>query len=284
MPVSVSQTLSVIKRFQMELFAALSYFIAPHPMATSWVMHRKLCNPSWYHDFSPVGIKTHLFPGAEYQLSQEDKQSVILGMLKRAKEEFENSGWTAPASMVDLFCADAFYSICALKMGLVGHSVGVDLEQQAGEGSIRMGVLQQAATIRSLSGLEQQLDLVGGDVMSYEGDFDLCLCAGGLYHINDPATLISRITAQTRKLLIVQTVIPSNVSESEPFFVTPAPHWTWGSRFNRNWLEAELTKNGWTVLDADVRPMRANIHDWDRLSLSLLCIKGEEKAMQVEGS
>ena len=274
MPMSLSQALSAIKRFQVEFFAALSYFVSPHPMATSWTMHRKLCNPSWYHDFTPVGIRTRLFPSEEYQLSQEDKQTVLFGMLERAREEFERSGEAGLPSLVDLFCADAFYSIYALKMNLVSHSVGVDMEQQSGEGSIRMGVLQQAATIRSLSGLDQRLDLVSGDVMAYEGDYDVCLCAGGLYHINDPAALIAKITNQTRKLLLIQTIIPSNVSESEPFFVTPAPHWTLGSRFNRNWLEGVLVENGWTIIDADVRPLRANSHDWDRLSLSLLCVKG----------
>lgn len=275
MPMWLSKALLAIKRFQVELFSALSYFISPHPMATSWSMHRKLCDPSWYHDFSSVGIKTRLFLGQEYKFSQEDKQMVIFGMLERAKDEFVISrGERGLPSLVDLFCADAFYSIYALKMNLADHSVGVDLEQQAGEGSIRMGVLQQAAMIRSLTGLDQRLDLVCGDVMAYEGEYDVCLCAGGLYHINDPATLIAKITKQTRKLLLIQTIIPSNVSESEPFFVTPAPHWSWGSRFNRNWLEGVLAENDWTIIDADVSPLRANTHDWDRLSLSLLCIKG----------
>ncbi len=223
-----------------------------------------------------------MFPGAEYRLSQEDKESVLFEMLKRAKDEFQNHGGLNLPTMVDLFCADAFYSICALKMDLVAHSVGVDLEQLSGEGGIRMGLLQQAATIRQLTGLDQRLDLVNGDVMSYQGEYDLCLCAGGLYHINNPATLIARISTLTRKLLIIQTVIPSNVIESEPFFVTPAPHWSWGSRFNRKWLESELAKYGWTMLDADVRPMRANVHDWDKLSLTLLCIKDGLKAMQIE--
>ena len=283
MSLSLSRLLSEIKRFQVEMLATLSYFISPHPQATTWRMHRKLCNPSWYHDFSPVGIKTRLFLGVEYQLSQEDKQEILFGLLKRAREEFVNTGGIGSPSMVDLFCADAFYSIYALKMDLVAHSVGVDLEQQAGEGGIRMGVLNQAATIRSLASLDKRLELVNGDVMRYEGSYDLCLCAGGLYHINDPAALISRITAQTRKLLIIQTVIPSNVGESEPFFVTPAPHWTWGSRFNRIWLEEELMKNGWTIVEADVRPMRANIHDWDRLSLSILCVKGQPKKIKQSG-
>lgn len=90
------------------------------------------------------------------------------------------------------------------------------------------------------------------------------------------------LSTQTRKFLIIQTVIPSNVTESAPFFVTPAPHWSWGSRFNRKWLESELAKYGWAVLDADVRPMRANVHDWDRFSLTLFCIKDGLIAMQTE--
>jgi hypothetical protein len=279
--IPLPRIISVLKRFWVEAHTALSYFVSPHPMATTWKMHRKLCNPSWYHDFSPVGVETRLFPGSEYQLSQEDKQEILFELLKRAKDEFMCSHQRLP-SLVDLFCADAFYSIYALKTNLVAHSVGIDLEQQAGEGSIRMGVLQQAATIRALLGLEGRLDLISGDVMAYEGEYDVCLCAGGLYHISDPAALIARITLQTRALLLIQTVIPSHISESEPFFVAPAPHWTWGSRFNRNWLEKILAENGWTILVEDTRPMRANTHNWDQLSLSVLCTKRDGKPVATQ--
>lgn len=260
-----------LKNFSAEIISSLMYFVAPHPKAKSWAVHRKLCSPSWYHDFSSVGIETRLFAGSEYRLSQEDKQAVLFNLLLRAKSD--STSGEAELSMVDLFCADAFYSIYALSKGLVAHATGVDLGEGSGEGSVRMGVLEQAALIRGLRGLDERLDLVNMDVMNYQGVYDLCLCAGGLYHIADPETLIKRITRQTRKLLIIQTVIPSDVSELEPFFVSPAPHWSWGSRFNRNWLIKILEDNGWRILAEDLRPMRANEHNWDRLSLSLLCSK-----------
>lgn len=255
---------------------AILYFFNPHPMAKSWSVHRRLLHPSWYHDFVKVGIRTRTFPGKEYRLSQEDKQNEILNMLQYAANEFGYKKSGELPTMVDLFCADAYYSICALHMGLISTATGYDLEQQAGEGKIRMGVLEQASTISELIGVEDRLRLVNEDVMSYEGEYDICLCAGGLYHISDPAALIERISSQTRNVLLVQTVIPANISEQESFFVTPAPHWSWGSRFNRKWLEAILVKNGWEIVRDKTNTMRANEHDWDKISITLLCVKSSK--------
>lgn len=265
--------LKKIKSCFYDFIIALTYFVKPHPKAVNWYMHRKLLHPSWYHDFSPVGIPTSIFPGNEYRLSQEDKQNTIMTMLQLASNEFGKNQAGELPTMVDLFCADAYYSICALQNALVSSATGYDLEQQAGEGAIRMGVLEQAATIRSLTGLEERLHLFNEDVMTYEGVYDICLCAGGLYHISDPAALIERISRQTRSMLLIQTVIPSHIGDVEPFFVTPAPHWTWGSRFNRKWLEEILTKSGWSVIADEIRTMRANEHDWDKLSITLLCTR-----------
>lgn len=264
---------AIIKSSFHNAYVAISYFFQPHPRAENWSMHRKLLHPSWYHDFSTVGIQTSIFPGGEYRLSQEDKQNEIMDMLQSAANEYAKQGSGKLPTMIDLFCADAYYSIRALKMGHISFATGYDLEQQAGEGKIRMGVLEQAKTIRKLVGLEERLHLVNEDVMNYEGEYDICLCAGGLYHISDPAALIERISSQTRNLLVIQTVLPLHISDLEPFFVAPAPHWTWGSRFNRKWLEVVLAKNGWVILDHKSRTMRANEHDWDKVSITLLCIK-----------
>ena len=81
------------------------------------------------------------------------------------------------------------------------------------------------------------------------------------------------MTRQTKNVLIIQTVIPDNIGESEPYFIEPAPHWNWGSRFNRKWLEGKLIENGWSIISSNIHRMNANVHDWDKLSFSALCVK-----------
>lgn len=241
--------------------------------------YRKLNLPNWYHDFSAVGIRTRRFRDGAYDLSQEDKEPVVIDYLEQAARivNERKSPQDGPSSLVDLFCADAYYSIFALHRGLFQSAVGVDFEEKSGEGFVRGGVLDQAETIAALCGLQHRLVLNNSDVMDYTGTFDLCLCVGGLYHIADPAGLLKRITSQTRHALVIQTVIPSNVGEDAPFFVTPAPNWTWGCRFNKKYLLNVLEELGWLVSKVDVRPLRANIHEWDKLSLSLLCVKSDRR-------
>lgn len=237
-------------------------------------VYRKLNLPLWYHNFIAMGIKTKTYRDISCEISQQDKEPILFKMIEKGSEiartrKLKNS----PLTLVDLFCADAYFSIYALHRALVDFAVGIDIEEGSGEGFIRGGVLDHADTIRKICKLEKQLELRKCDVNVYEGIYDICLCIGGLYHIEDPLGLLKRITDQTSHVLVIQTVIPANISENNPFFVSPAPHWTWGSRFNKKYLIDSLTTMGWTVNEEDVRPLRANIHEWDKLSLSLLCTK-----------
>lgn len=239
---------------------------------------------NWYHNFSAMGFETKVFRRGEYGLSQEDKEPTIFGFLKRAQTFIQSEasdGWHADGvSLVDLFCADAYYSIYALQKGVCTSAVGVDLESGSAEGLIRNSVLEQAHFMADLCQLGDRLTLVNGDVMAYEGEFDICLCLGGLYHIADPLGLLRRITGQTRSVLIIQAVIPAGISEEEAFFVTPAPNWSWGCRFNKKFLTDALIEMGWVIEDSAVVPLRANEDKWDRLSLSLLCIRKDAECVR----
>jgi SAM-dependent methyltransferase len=243
--------------------------------ALNYSTYRKLLLPSWYHDFSTIGIPTSFFRAGGYNLSQEDKEPILFPLIDQACQLVKAKTTSAHSTinLIDLFCADAYYSIYALHNNLVQSAVGVDYEESSGEGFLRGGVLNQAEMISTLCGVRDRLVLKNGNVMTYEGKFDICLCFGGLYHIESPEELLARISDQTRHALVIQTVIPSNVDESEPFFISPAPNWTWGCRFNQKYLIQVLEKLGWEIVKTDLRPLRYNEHDWDKLSLSVLCIK-----------
>lgn len=87
-PMSASQTLSVMMYFQMEFFVLLSYFIASHPIATSRTIGRMLCDFSWFHDFVSVGVNTRMFQREEGLHYQNGWQLALFFRLKKRAEGF----------------------------------------------------------------------------------------------------------------------------------------------------------------------------------------------------
>ena len=237
--------------------------------------YRKLNLPIWYHDFSEVGLPTSFYRDGGYNQSQKDKAPILFDLIREASSLVKQQKLTMKdeISLVDLFCADAYYSIYSLHHNLATYAAAIDCQDKSGEGSVRANVLEQANFVSKLLGLENRLLPINQDVLSYEGNFDICLCFGGLHHISNPHELLKRITTQTGHALIIQTIITSNQGETVPFFITPSPGWSWGCRFNATYLTSILHELGWQIIRQDIRVMETNPSPWDNFSISILCVK-----------
>lgn len=234
-----------------------------------------LQTPNWYHDFDVLGVKTHQFAFDGYDISQQDKQQIIFSLLDKAIAYCQGARPTGTTlRLVELFCADCFYSIYALKKG-VDSAVGIDLAEESGEGAIRGVVLDQALLVSGLLGQADKLTVLRQDVRDFQGEYELCICAGGLYHLENPAQLIRHISARIRRALVIQTVVSLEVSGEEPYFETPAPGWTWGCRFNDVYLIQLLKENGWDVRAVEKNELRANQKARDRGSLNIFCTRAD---------
>lgn len=247
------------------------YRLQGKPLSLSaYVMLR---TPNWYHDFDVLGVKTRQFVFDGYDTSQEDKQQIIFSLLDKAIGYCQGMRKAdGQLRLVELFCADCFYSIYALKKG-VDSAVGIDLAEECGEGAIRSVVLDQALLIAGLLGQEDKLTVVRQDVREFQDEYDLCICAGGLYHLEDPAQLIRHISARISRALVIQTVVSLEKGSGEAYFESPAPGWTWGCRFNDIYLINLLKENGWDVRAVEKNELRANLKASDRGSLNILCTR-----------
>lgn len=250
-----------------------------HINLKSPVFHNKLSlneilmyyTPDWYHDFKILGVPTMQLQGDGSKEAQEDKQYIIFDYIKRAVEYIkQNLNGESSITGVELFCADGFYSNFAVQNG-VDSMLGIDLEELSGEGKKRSSVLEQARLVTKLLKNSEKVKFQKGDVFDLKNSYDICLCLGGLYHLEDPEKLIALLKEKIKKVLIIQTVV-SLETEDENYFETPCPGWTWGCRFSHAYLKKMLDKCGWKIIKEDRNEIKWNQRLCDKGSSYLLCV------------
>ncbi len=217
----------------------------------------RLLGKRWYHDYSPLGFRTP--QGREVKRrNQQAKQPHLFRMIDAAIELCIEDGGRADG--LELFCADGFFGNYAVRRGATSM-VGVDLAERQ---------LIQARLAAKILGLAGQARFERRDVFEIEGRYDFAICAGGLYHLSDPRSLLARLSGRVRRALVVQTV--HSLARTEPaYFEAPAPGWTWGSRFSAGYLRSMLEETGWQVLDAVTSELPGNPRPEDRGSIYALC-------------
>lgn len=203
----------------------------------------------WYHDFSSLQID-NLQRGAIYPENQICKEGIILSYLRLAIEKLKTK--KDHISILELFAADCYYSFHAIKYG----ATDIDCVEH------NQIPLNQANLLIEHWGLHDKIKTVKSDVFDYKSDhkYDIVMCCGGLYHISNPDILIKKITSEFNpKYLIIQTVVPMNkVFEKDEYFVSPAPGWDWGSRFNKKYLDRIFFENNLHTVDFTVNELKAN--------------------------
>ncbi|MCS7060871.1 MAG: methyltransferase domain-containing protein [Anaerolineae bacterium] len=257
----------------------------------------------WYHDFSRLGLQTHFLPRRRDQLrallnplrrrfdphyvekgerfsirqflkpslpahtiNQRAKEQIIEAYLKQSLGDMAAE---AP-SCLDLFCADGYYACLLATLCPSARITGVDLDPQEIERA------RTAARLLKFSNLRFEVRDVWEVVRVAAGEppaYDLILCTGGLYHLNQPADFLRALRALSRGHLIVQSVVTLE-SHDPSYFVTPAPGWKHGSRFTHAALGRWLTEAGWITLDATLNELPANPRLCDRGSSYYRCVAG----------
>jgi hypothetical protein len=217
----------------------------------------------WYHDFSELGIHTPQRDGI-YSANQPPKVQVLFPYIRRAVDLCEAAG---SCHGVELFCADGLYAHFALKCG-AQSMLGVDLGLERGGG---LPVhLEQATQIGKLLGHGERATFKAQDVHDVTGTYDLVICAGGLYHLRDPAAYLNRLRDMTRTALVLQSAV--TLENEDPGYVeSPIPERLHGSRFSFAWLQRSLRDAGFEVLMADRNELVGNPHPNDRGSAYFLC-------------
>ena len=260
----------------------------------------------WYHDFSPLGVDTaflgvpltmeerlqrarevvvalltrawrgsrttpvarerarslrevlHRVP-SPHLLNQPVKDRHLMALVTRALEALD----PRPACL-ELFSADGYYSCRIKALSPQARVTGVELDP---------------AQIRRAESIARRLRF--GDVIFRRDDvrtflersdeaYDLVMCAGGLYHVSDPARLLRAVRRVARGYLVAQSVVTLETEDSD-YFVQPAKGWQHGCRFTHAWLRARLDELGWRILEEARAELPGNRRPHDRGSSFFLC-------------
>ncbi len=215
----------------------------------------------WYHHFAPLGYPTKQ-RGRNFPANQRAKTPILFGYINRAI-----SMCGPQPGGLELFCADGLYSHYALEHG-AGRMLGVDIGNKRSGGNPMH--LRQATAMTELLRHSGRAEFRAQDVHDVDGRFDFVICAGGLYHLSDPAVLLRKIHDNTVGPLVLQTAY--TLAETDPtYFAAPPPGQSWGCRFSWDYFLALLADTGWTIRTSDRNELVGNSKPKDRGSAYALC-------------
>jgi hypothetical protein len=206
----------------------------------------------FYHDFKALGLEVQQRPG-NYALNQRAKAPIISGYLLFAIGKAAQHD--SPVTLAELFCADAYYSFLASRFG-VSRCDAFD--------NNRDGHLAEANAIKDLLSADS-VHIHQTDIFEIESTFhaSIVLNTGGLYHVDDPLGALEKSYAMASRYLIVQTVT-SLANENISYFEAPAPGWQHGCRFSHSWIENEIRKRDYFIVDSARNILTGNNRPEDR--------------------
>ncbi len=218
-----------------------------------------------YHEYSLFGINNIQLQGI-FVPNQKCKEPVIsayiqLAIAKSRKRLGEKVTFT------ELFCADAYYAMVALKFG-ADKAYGVDNNRE--NFSYRSIEIAKRLKYRNYEFILADLS----DISQFEKfeKTDIVANIGGLYHVSNPREVLVKSYEAAEKFLIVQTVV--SLSSKDPdYFVTPAPGWTWGCRYSRESFDKMVRGFGWKIVDSFFNELEGNERSDDRGSVYYLIEK-----------
>jgi hypothetical protein len=136
-------------------------------------------------------------------------------------------------SFAELFCADGYYAMVARSLGCK-PCLGIDNNRDK-HTQISPSIAQKLG-LDSVSFLES--DILANSKFD---SFDIVANVGGLYHTEKPEEILIMSYEMSRKFLIIQNVV-SLANNSENYFESPAPGWTWGSRYSKASFDAVINR------------------------------------------
>lgn len=212
-----------------------------------------------YHEYSLFGYASTQ-KGGIFPLNQRCKAPIISAYLQWAIAKARNHV-DDEVTFAELFCADGYYAMLARHFGATS-STGIDNDRDKFlENAQKIAERMKITNIRFVKEDVSRIDSMA--------KVDIVANVGGLYHVENPKEVLAKSYAMARKYLIIQNVV--SLANSNPhYFETPAPGWTWGSRFNRESFDNLIASLGYKVLDRHFNELEGNDRPEDRGSVYYL--------------
>jgi len=177
-----------------------------------------------YHNYSFFGVDNKQI-SRRHVLNQKAKEPIIIAYIAYAIAKSKTK-ISEDVSFAELFCADGFYAMVAMRMGC-SKSIGIDNNRD------KLGYFDKAKLIAERLNLDR-VEFIEEEITPnlLLPSIDIVANVGGLYHVGDPKKILELSYKMANKYLIVQSVI-SLATNDENYFQAPAPRWTWGNRFSQ---------------------------------------------------
>jgi hypothetical protein len=215
-----------------------------------------------YHSYRLLGAVNEQIPGI-YAPNQACKEPILLAYIQWAIAKCRATLAT-PVSFAELFCADGYYAMMARRLGATA-SMGIDNDRE--------GHFATAIAVSKALGLDDVRFLkLEVDAIDTLPAVDIVANVGGLYHVANPLEILRKSHRLASRYLVVQNVV-SLATRDPTYFQSPAPGWTWGSRFSVQSFDAAIRETGWEVVDRHFNELEGNERPEDRGSLYYLIRK-----------
>ncbi|HLB66235.1 MAG TPA: methyltransferase domain-containing protein [Candidatus Saccharimonadales bacterium] len=216
-----------------------------------------------YHEYSFFGVYNKQTEG-HYIANQKAKAPIITAYIAYAiakSKEYNNQ-----VSFSELFCADGYFAMVASRLGAT-KSYGIDNNFSKHDYALKV------KDIAKRLGLDNVV-FINEDVNNTQKlpKTDIVANVGGLYHVSNPKEVLRNSYTLARRYLIVQSVV-SLAAKSPQYFETPAPGWTWGSRFSKQSFDKLIKDLGYKVIDRHFNELKGNKRLEDRGSCYYLIEK-----------
>jgi hypothetical protein len=210
-----------------------------------------------YHSYTFFGIKNQQLPGI-FEPNQKAKAPILTAYIAYAVAKVDSP------TFMELFCADGFYAMVAKRLG-ASKSYGVD-NNRDGFSAVAPEIAKRLAIeIEFINAKVENLQELPG--------VDIVANVGGLYHVSNPKDILMLSYRHARKYLIVQSVV-SLATNSDSYFESPCPGWTWGSRFSKQSFDKMIHDQKWNIIDSHFNELTGNARPEDRGSVYYLIEKG----------
>lgn len=214
-----------------------------------------------YHSYYLFGVRNRQI--VNFAANQRCKEAIILSYILNGIAKSRKS-MDDPVSFAELFCADGYFTMLARSFG-AASAVGID--------SNRDGHTALAPIIADRLGVTNvRFEVRDVNTISGVDEYDVVANIGGLYHVANPIEILRKSYDLAKRYLIVQSVV-SLQSDSDDYFVSPAPGWQHGSRFSRQSFAKMVRDQGYRVIDEFFNELEGNQKPDDRGSCYFLIEK-----------
>jgi len=199
-------------------------------------------NYQFYHDFSLFGFNNKQNSGT-HKINQGKKQNILFSYLTYAIEKVRDSINQPSFSFLEMYCADAFFTVAASR---IGSNSRINCECFC--------IDDFSHAYYPVNELFKKLNVPAKLIRAkIDSRFNIPSCdiimnAGGLYHMENPEEILQKSYEKAKRYLIVQNVVTLNSKDEDYFKIKRINQFHCTSRYSRESFDKLIKKLNYKVV------------------------------------